>query len=796
MSDADSHDGGSLFVGRTAELAALTTALAHATEGRGRVTMLVGEAGIGKTRTAAEFAAHARATGALVLRGGCYEGEWAPPYGPFVEALTAYVRAADPAQLRDELGFGAAPLARLLPAIRERIPDLPEPVALQLDEERARLFDAASQFLIAIAARQPLVLLLDDLHWADRGTMLLLRHVARVTPQHRLLLIGAFRDVEVAVHHPLAEVLGHLRRESNYERILLTGLSDGDTAELITELATGTVAPPVITGIITHAEGNPFFVREMVQHLREEDALGDAQLSFPDLTLPDGIQHLIGCRLTRLSSEANRLLTVASAFAGPFHFGIAAAVASLGQDTALSTIDEGLQAYVIQSTVHADRYEFTHALIRHAIYRELNPSRRVRLHRQLAESMAQMLTVEHAGEIAHQYYCSRDLPGAERGASFALVAADRAVLGYAHAEVARALRVALALLPANAPDGPQVHARLGLALVGALRFEEAVSEALEAAARTAETTSPAAAADYFAEVARALDGGGGGGLIPALARKGLLYAGDRRDATWAELKIYEIVERDNNSANGIPVDTPERQEVARVLERTADPSREMSGGSVTTFVSHFRRLTSREEILSRDPYAACVFEVGDYRGGIQLMRDLLQREKARIALQVGWWAGTSCFHVALGEFDHARDALRMAVALAARLPEPAAQVRAGVDARSEGSRDQGINWKSNPEPRTVNWEPGTVNPGPGTRDSEPNTRNQRPACSVAKAMSGRSPSRQYPAREGHAWSALPRPALRPSAARVSRQRARLSGGGARVIGTARISGAADSGGLG
>ncbi len=151
------------FVGRQAEMAALGAAFDEARAGRCRLVLLVGEPGIGKTRTAREFAARAGAEDALVLWGACYDGEWAPPFGPFAEAITAYVRQADPETLRDDLGFGAAPIARVIPAIRERLRDVPEPAPLQPDEERFRLLDAVSQFLIATAARVPVVLVLDDL---------------------------------------------------------------------------------------------------------------------------------------------------------------------------------------------------------------------------------------------------------------------------------------------------------------------------------------------------------------------------------------------------------------------------------------------------------------------------------------------------------------------------------------------------------------------------------------------------------------------------------------------------------
>ena len=218
-------------------MARLEHKLADVRAGRGGLMMVVGEPGIGKTRTLEEFAANSRAHGALVLWGRCYEGEWAPPYGSFAEAIAEYVRAADADHLRRELGYGGPPLARLVPAIRERIPDIGEPAPLQPEEERFRLLDAVSQLLIAASARTPLVLVLDDLHWADRGTIAMLRHVARFIARNRILVIGAYRDVELDRQHPLSDALAALRRETEYDRINLKGLDSREVGELLQTVA-------------------------------------------------------------------------------------------------------------------------------------------------------------------------------------------------------------------------------------------------------------------------------------------------------------------------------------------------------------------------------------------------------------------------------------------------------------------------------------------------------------------------------------------------------------------------------
>jgi class 3 adenylate cyclase len=241
--DAAARLGQTPFTGRTAELARLTHRLEDARGARGGVVLVMGEPGIGKTRALEEFAERVRAQGTLVLWGRCYEGEAGRPYGPFAEAIGEYARTAAVEALEADLGLGAAPLGRLVPVVRERLPDLPEPVALEPYEERVRLLDAVTQFLLALAARVATVLVLDDLHWADAGTVALLRHVARFAPRGRLLVLGAYRDVEVDRQHPLAEALGTLPRETRYEHVGLAGLDRPAVQALLDAIAEAEVEP-------------------------------------------------------------------------------------------------------------------------------------------------------------------------------------------------------------------------------------------------------------------------------------------------------------------------------------------------------------------------------------------------------------------------------------------------------------------------------------------------------------------------------------------------------------------------
>ena len=248
--------------------------------------MLVGEPGIGKTRLAEEFGVYAKLRGAQVLAGRCYEGGVAVPYLPFVEAFRQYVRSRPDEALREELGAGAPEVATLVSEIRRRLPDLPEPAPLEGDAERIRLFESVASFVRSAAAANPLVLILDDLHWADKPTLLLLQFLARGIARERVLLVGGYRDVELERTHPLADIVAALRREQLYERVLLRGLSFEEVKHLVR--ARGGQEPPegFVQRLLDETEGNPFFVEEVLRHLaeigairREEGAVGGRSLA-------------------------------------------------------------------------------------------------------------------------------------------------------------------------------------------------------------------------------------------------------------------------------------------------------------------------------------------------------------------------------------------------------------------------------------------------------------------------------------------------------------------------------------
>ena len=672
------------FVGRATELEALEQMLQSTIGGDGGLVTLVGEPGIGKTRMAEEFADLARSSGATVLWGRSYEGEWQPPYGPFAEAIEEFSRGADGEALRDDLGNGAGPIARLAPTIATRFPDVPEPPGLRPDEERFRLLDAVSQFFIALANRAPLLLVLDDLHWADGGTIAMLRHLARFASQHRILLLGLYRDVELDRQHPLGDALTAFRREAKYERIQLRGLDAPEISNLLSTISEHDAPESLVAAISAETNGNPFFVREVLLHLAETSAIfqgeGGNGLRIEEIGIPESVRQVIGRRLSRLSDDANRLLTSGSAFSSAFRFGIVATVADLEELPGLDAIDEALAAQLLSPAAKADTYEFSHALIRHTLYAELSPSRQVRLHRRIAETMEDAPDergTDHTAELAYQYHRSAALPGAERGAPYALVAADRAEAAYAHDDVATFLRMALELLPDDDPQRPALLGRVGMALAWTLDIEAALKAAKDAGELIATMQGRDSAADYLAQAARTMALAGFMREAWDLAGKGLEYAGDGSDITRVWLMGIDLLRREAEDPDnpGMPLDNPERQELAEIVQRLPESERPQA----------FMYYRSRADILARagDEPTFLTYYAGEYQRSIALWQEhaVLHEQRGQIANALSDWAQVARCHNALGDFAAASDALKRATAFAARLAGPSPQALQIVSAR-------------------------------------------------------------------------------------------------------------------
>jgi DNA-binding SARP family transcriptional activator len=644
--------------------------------GGGGVVTVVGEPGIGKTRLLQELAASTRRRGALVLSGRCLEGAWIPPYQAFVEAISGYAAEVGATKLRADLGVTAGPLAQLVPGLRDLLSDLPTAAPLQPDEERLRLLDAVARFLIGLTAHGPVVLVLDDLHWADASTLVTLRHVARVAVRQRLLLVGAYRSGDAGPD--LVDALGALRAEAEVTAVQLRGLPADELRRLLGELADAPVSAALAGTIQRETRGNPFFAREVLRHLLETRALrvnadGALQADLPLEAVPEGLRDVLARRRGRLPPEANRFLDAAAGFDGPFPFAVVAEVAELEDPTALAMLDELLRAGLVEPDVAPERYQFGHALIRQAIYADLNPSRQVRLHRRLAVALeiAQAASPSRVapGEVAAQYQRSAVLPGAEAGVAPALEAAEQAQAASAHAEAASFLGVACELAAPGDPRLPRLRTRLGLALAWALRLDDAVQVARAAADELAVAEGGEAAAGYLAEVTSALTNADSAGHAWQLVAQGLAYAGERHDAVWASLMLLELDRRDTADPEypGIVTDVAERREALGILHRA---------GALTGRVDLLRYAAAaiygtRERIPPEVAADSTVrlFLLGDYAGALPRFAAEAAEAHSRgqLAREAYCHGCLARCHIALGQFQAGRDALAQAHAVADRI---------------------------------------------------------------------------------------------------------------------------------
>lgn len=472
------------FVGREEELTVLRSAVDAAVGARGSVVMVVGEPGIGKTRTTEQAAAYASLRGMQVLVGRCFEGDASIPYLPFIEAIRTHVVATDTDQLRSELRSGGSDVAKLVSEVRERVADLPSAAPADgPEQERRRLFESVSSFLVNASVATPIMLVLDDLHWADRPSLLLLRHLVRHLPTARLLVVGTYRDVELDRRHPLAEVLADLRRDHAFERVLLRGLSVDEVLAFLEAAAEHDVEGPVrrlIPTLHRETEGNPFFLRELLIHMvttgrfvRRGDRWVLADPDISELGIPEGIREVVGRRLSVLSERANSALADAAVLGRDFEFPVLAQMQGVSEDELLEVIEEALASQLIseRSGGTFPAYAFSHALVRETLYDELSLPRKQRRH----------LAAGRALEAVHGRDRDRVAPILASHFRLAGTAADPAVtLDYANRAAQAALAVyawedAIAHLEAAAEimgdSGADAETRADLAVrIGDLRF--------------------------------------------------------------------------------------------------------------------------------------------------------------------------------------------------------------------------------------------------------------------------------------------------------------------------------------
>ena len=433
------------FVGRHRELAQLQRRWALAQEGH--LVLISGEPGVGKTRLADELIAHAQETGATILQGGCYEYEATTPYLPFVEALRDWVHAQPVDTLRTLVQAFAPELAKLAPEIDVKLGPTTANPPLPPSEERLRLFDNVARFLQSLAAGRGLLLFIDDLHWADLGTLSLLHYVLRHMRTERLLILAAYRDVGLDRSHPLSSALVDWNRERMTTRIALRRLSQEETGAFVAAMfGQASIASGFPEVIYRETEGNPFFIEEVIKSLIEEGQIyreGDRWhcQQIPELWIPQSIREAIGRRLARLSPACTDMLHTAAALGKVFSYGQLSAALATKEHQLLDTLDEAAAAQLIRPET-GDAFVFSHDKIREVLCEELNPIRRARLHLHIGEALERLCASRPdvpIQDLAHHFAHGGDL---ERSLRYSIRAAEEAERLFAHDESLKFLQQA------------------------------------------------------------------------------------------------------------------------------------------------------------------------------------------------------------------------------------------------------------------------------------------------------------------------------------------------------------------
>jgi len=463
------------FVGRHQEQAVLEGVWKEAGAGHRRVVLLCGEAGIGKTRLANELARTAHADGAIVLYGSC-EADLAAPYRPWVEALghlfaeapDDLLAAIDPRRLAD--------LTRVLPQVRERVPDLPLATVSDPETERYLFYQGALAVFASLAEKVPLLVVLDDLHWSDLPSLALLEHLVRNTRDERLLFIGTYRETDFELAQ-FGEVFARLCRQHGVLNQSLRGLGDEEIVDLMERAAgqeLGEDGAAIARAVHRETSGNPFFASELLRHLTETGAI----IQHPDGTwtsrweaderaLPTSIRTLVASRLARLGTDAQSTLSQASVIGQGFDLVVLAAVLDLDDNKVLDALERA-EATGLVETVSTGWFRFSHALVQHNLYAEISPTRRSRMHLKVAEALEDLdLAGRRPAEAARHWVASGSAKGVPRAIDLSCEAGAKASEALAPQEASRHYANALDLLPRIDDDDESLRCELLLLLAEA-----------------------------------------------------------------------------------------------------------------------------------------------------------------------------------------------------------------------------------------------------------------------------------------------------------------------------------------
>jgi tetratricopeptide (TPR) repeat protein len=433
------------FFGRREELDRLLGGLEDAVRGRGRLFLIGGEPGIGKSRLADEVANRASAQGVTVLWGKCWEGGGAPAYWPWMQCLRAYLRGQEPDTLRDQLGPGAVDIAQMLPEVDALFPELPQLPSVDPESARFRLFDSTATFLRNAADAGGLVAVIDDLHAMDTASLLFLRFLAGQIADMRILLVATYRDVELTRDHPLTSSITDLAREPTTQHVHLGGLAEPDVALLVERTSEVAPSPALVSALHRQTKGNPLFAGEAIRMLSGEglSVVDEGEIR---LFIPGAVREVIMRRLAQLSEAGRKTMTLASVL-GP-EIGIEALrrLAGHAVEKFAETVDEIAASGLLVEVGARGRFRFSHDLVREVLYEEITPLQRARLHWRVGELLEHIHAANldpYLAEIAYHFYEGASSETATKSAEYARRAAEHAAHRLAYEESAHLYRMAL-----------------------------------------------------------------------------------------------------------------------------------------------------------------------------------------------------------------------------------------------------------------------------------------------------------------------------------------------------------------
>lgn len=456
------------FVGRDQEHRQLRTLLEGADHGQGSLALVAGEPGVGKTRLTRELAAEADARGFVALTGRCYDIEGATPYSPFVEVLETIVRSEETDVVADLIGTDGPQIARLVPRLRTSFPEMLPAPELPPEQDRRYLHDGVRAFLERLAERRTLLLVVDDMHWADEPSLQLLHYLTQRVRDTRMVVIGTYRHTDLGPERPLERLLPTLVREAGPNDIRLNRLSPDSVNAMLR--AYGSAEPPgrVSRLIFSETEGNPLFVEQVVRHLTEGGRIFDehgrwrADVEVGEDEVPHGVRLVIGERLKRVSRSCRNVLRSAAVIGRAFSFELLHELAGEDEETLLAAMDEAEASLLIspESTGPSSQLRFAHEVIRQTLLGDLSQPRRQRLHLRVAEALERTHGTDadrHASEIAIHLQLAGPVADDVRSVRYLTVAAQQALEIAAFED---AMRLAESALQRLTPDESPGQAEL------------------------------------------------------------------------------------------------------------------------------------------------------------------------------------------------------------------------------------------------------------------------------------------------------------------------------------------------